>query len=353
MRRHPSIPLVFVVLTLTAVLAACGGSTSDGDAAAGQDGDTSARAAAAATLAALPAVPSAGCGSSTAGASELVRREVGITDPETGEARWYLLSTPSAHDGTTPVPLVVDFHGLSEGASIHAAHSDLTPFAEANGFVAAFPNGTGTPVRWNLNDAATDLAYVDAVLEQLETERCIDTARVYATGLSNGAGMTSLVGCVRADRFAAIAPVAGLNPPQQCEGVSTPVVGFHGTVDPILFYNGGVGNLIGLMSGTAEAEVPPAVLDGDGYPSNARSWAAQNGCDPEPAKTRITPAVEHWVFDCPAGADVEFYAIEGGGHTWPGSQFSVNIAAIAGPTTFDISANEVMWDFFERHARAG
>jgi polyhydroxybutyrate depolymerase len=342
-RRHALVTISFV---LAVVLTACGSGDPDRESSLPASGDLEAEVAAVAA----PAVPSAGCGTSNIGATVLERREVEAIDPDTGEARWFLLSTPGAHDGATPLPLVVDFHGLSEGATIHAAHSDLSPFAEAEGFVVAFPNGTGTPVRWNLQAPEDDLAYVDALLDQLESDLCVDTARVYATGLSNGGGMTSLVGCARADRFAAIAPVAGLNPPVECNGVTTPVVAFHGTLDPILFYNGGVGNLIGLMSGTAEADVPPAVLDGDGYPQHARDWAANNDCDPDPTKTRVTASVEHWVFKCPSGADVEFYAIEGGGHTWPGSQFSVNIADIAGPTTFDISANEVMWSFFSQHA---
>jgi polyhydroxybutyrate depolymerase len=353
MRRRPSILVVcFAGLSLAA--AACSGS----DGSAGGDD-------AAVAAASVPAVPSAGCGGSAVGATELERREVAVTRPESGEARWFLLSAPTANDGVTPLPLVVDFHGLSEGASIHAAHSNLSPFAEENDFVVAFPNGTGTPVRWNIlsapgdpsggetpPEAAADLAFVDAMLDQIEADLCIDRARIYATGLSNGAGMTSLVGCERANRFAAIAPVAGVRLPEGCGPTPTPMVAFHGTLDPILFYNGGVGNLVGLMSGTAEMVVPDAVLDGPGYPAAARAWAAHNGCEPEPEKTRITSQVEHWVFDCPQGGDVEFYAIEGGGHTWPGSQFSVGIEAIAGPTTFDIDANEVMWAFFSRHARS-
>ena len=54
-------------------------------------------------------------------------------------------------------------------------------------------------------------------------------------------------------------------------------------------------------------------------------------------------------YRCPRGADVDFYRIEGGGHTWPGSEFSKQIEAAVGPTTFSISADEVMWKFFSAH----
>ena len=339
-------------LALVLLAGACG---SNDDTAQGDSTDTTA-----VTATEVAAVPSAGCGTSTTGAVTEERREVALTDPETGETRWYLVTTPPVHDGNTPLPVVLDFHGFTEGAIVHAAHSALSPFAAEEGFVAVFPQGTGNPVRWNalpIDGPATfggadDLGYVDAVLDALEADLCIDTARIYATGLSTGAGMASLLGCERPGRIAAVAPVAGVRPPNECaEGAATPILAFHGTADPILIYNGGTGDLAGLIGGSGDTAAPEAVLDGDGYPKSIRAWAAHNGCAPEPTKTPIGNDVEHWVFDCPDGADVEFYAIIGGGHTWPGSEFSRSIAAIAGPTTFTISANQVMWDFFGRHTR--
>lgn len=352
-------PLVGLVLAAALLAGAC--ATSDD--ASSDDVSGGASESPSTTVAATDAaaIPSAGCGTSTTTAVTEERREVALTDPESGETRWYLLTTPPAHDGTTPLPVVLDFHGFTEGAIVHAAHSALSPYAAAEGFVAVFPQGTGNPVRWNALPVdgpadfggADDLGYVDAVLAALEADLCIDTSRIYATGLSNGAGMASLVGCERAERFAAVAPVAGVRRPTNCvEGTPTPIVAFHGTVDPILYYNGGVGDLAGLMGGSGETTAPAAVLDGDGYPAATRAWAAHNGCDPEPTKRMIGDDVEHWVFTCPGGASVEFYAIIGGGHTWPGSEFSGQIANIAGPTSYTISANEVMWEFFQRHARS-
>jgi polyhydroxybutyrate depolymerase len=52
---------------------------------------------------------------------------------------------------------------------------------------------------------------------------------------------------------------------------------------------------------------------------------------------------------CPGGATVQLYVVEGGGHTWPGSQFSQAGVAALGPTTFDIDANQVIWAFFQAH----
>lgn len=350
LRRNVT-PLAAVGLALLMVLAACSSGDSDDTAAT----DTSDSAPVAAGE--LAAVPSAGCGTSTATTVTEERREVPVTDPESGETRWYLLSTPATYDGTTPLPVVLDFHGFTEGAVVHAAHSALSAFADEQGFIAVFPQGTGNPVRWNALPTegpatfggADDVGYVDAVLDALEADLCIDTARVYATGLSNGAGMASLLGCERPSRIAAVAPVAGVRPPSECTpGVATPIVAFHGTADPILVYNGGVGDLGGLLGGSGAIEAPDADLDGAGYPRSIRAWAAHNGCAADPTKSAVGDDIEHWVFDCPSGAEVEFYVIIGGGHTWPGSDFSRGIATIAGPTSFTISANEVMWDFFTR-----
>jgi len=45
-------------------------------------------------------------------------------------------------------------------------------------------------------------------------------------------------------------------------------------------------------------------------------------------------------------AEVVLYVIENGGHTWPGMTFSLGLLGLS---TNNISANEVMWEFFRRH----
>lgn len=275
-----------------------------------------------------------------------------------GDARWYLLTTPPAHDGRTPLPLVLDFHGLAEGAQIHTQMSSFGALAQRKGFVVAFPNGTGTPVRWLAPGSPTgnpDLAFVDALLGRLGRDLCIDTARVYAAGLSNGAFMASLIGCARANRFAAVAPVAGVTFASTCApSRPMPLIAFHGTADPILRFNGGFGGIPGITPapppGSPTTTLPPADLDGAGYPAAVASWAARNGCGATPTDTNIGTDVVHRVYRCPAGRDVEFYIVRGGGHAWPGSKFSRSIVKIVGPTTFTIDATDVIWRFFTRFA---
>ena len=46
------------------------------------------------------------------------------------------------------------------------------------------------------------------------------------------------------------------------------------------------------------------------------------------------------------GSEVVLIEIENGGHTWPGMK---PIVAQLGESTMDISANDLMWEFFQKH----
>lgn len=292
--------------------------------------------------------PSAGCGTSTSGPVVEQEHHVDVG----GADRWFLYTVPSAHDGSTPLPLVVSFHGLGEGARIHTLMTEYSGIAEREGFVVAFPQGRFDPVRWDVSPTAEpneDLQFVEAILDALGDELCLDERRVYASGLSFGAFMTSLVACKLSHRFAAVAPVAGIILPAPCDQArAVPIVTFHGTDDQIVRFNGGFGP-IPLQAGAAGRAATDVDLDGPGTPAYVRGWAERNGCDPSPTDTQTSDEILHRVFDCPPGADVEFYIVLGGGHAWPGSEFSRSIGAIVGHTTFEIHASEVAWAFFQRH----
>jgi polyhydroxybutyrate depolymerase len=312
-----------------------------------------------APAATVPPRPSAGC-RQTQPAAQLSKK---YTIAVAGTDRWYLLSNPAPAATTKPRPLVVDFHGLSEGAQAHVLMSKMGNLGQQEGFVVVTPNGTQTPVQWDVTaPPATnqDVAFIKAFLAQVEAQQCIDTARVYATGLSDGAFMTSYVGCNMADTFAAIAPVAGVQHPATCKpDRKVPVLAFHGTQDPILYFNGGIGTgklntVLGPKNGLPTTSEAPTTteapqISGAGYPEHVKAWAVANGCNPTPTDTRISSEVIHRVYSCPDSA-VEFYIVLGGGHAWPGSALSQSIANIVGYTTMQIDASKLDWAFFKRFA---
>lgn len=281
------------------------------------------------TAAAEVASPaSAGCGAST-----LVPGTQTVTTSSGGVARSYIRHVPPGHDGTTPLPLVIAIHGYAEGAQIHTITTQYQPLADAEGFVTVFPQALGNPAAWNPALGGADVAYVTQVLDEIEAAACIDTSRVFVSGYSMGAFMTSSLACTLADRVAAVAPVAGLRNPAGCAPARPiPLLSFHGTVDPL---------------------VPFSTV-----PGPIAAWAARNGCDPAPVETPAggddVATIARVTYACEGGdaAPVELYRIDGGGHGWPGSEFSkslesTEIAPLFGYTTMEIDATALIWSFFE------
>jgi polyhydroxybutyrate depolymerase len=82
-------------------------------------------------------------------------------------------------------------------------------------------------------------------------------------------------------------------------------------------------------------------------------WVKANGCQLPPRVEQLKPSVEDGTHVTCAtyaggkeGAEVVLYTIHGAGHTWPGR---VSPFTFLGKTTANLSANEVMWEFFQRH----
>jgi polyhydroxybutyrate depolymerase len=270
---------------------------------------------------------------------------------------WYLRYVPAVT--ADPPALVVDLHGFVEGADIHVLMSDLAELAEREGFVLVTPQGSGRVAYWNSGlrpHGPPDLDFVTAVIDEVEAALCTDPRRVFVTGLSNGAFMSSTIGCELAARVAAIAPVAGVRFEPGCEpSRPMPVIAFHGTEDSLVRFDGGDPE-----ADNALADLDLAIDEGAAanfagivfrpVPDVMADWAAADGCDPDAVEEAIGTDVVHLRWEgCAGGADVELYRVDGGGHSWPGSEFSVALADIVGATTTTISANELMWSFFEDH----
>lgn len=308
-----------------------------------------------ATAEPVAAKPSAGCDKPAPAALTNERQALTVD----GVERWWLMEVPAAASKRKPLGLVVDFHGLLEGASVHAAMSGFAAVGASKGFFVATPNGTGNPIHWAVGtgaDGQAERAFVTAMLDDLAARYCVDTNRVYATGLSNGAMMSSVLACDMSDRFAAVAPIAGVMAIPGCKATRpVPVMAVHGTADAILHFDGTVGSIPGMPGAapttTAAAPTTTAKVDlnGPGYPANVAAWAKRNGCDEKATDSDVTANVILRTYSCPPGAAVEFYIVKGGGHSWPGSQFSKSIEKIVGPTTFDINASELAWEFFSAH----
>ncbi len=267
--------------------------------------------------------------------------------------RVYELVVPTSYDEAVPTPLVLNWHGLGSNGPDQLGFSEYPALAEKEGFLVVAPTGISAPGQlrnsWELTDAddptRDDVAFAEAVLDRVIASACVDEARVYTTGLSNGGYFSSRLVCELADRIAAAASVAALVHPDDCRpSRPVPYLAFHGVDDKIVPYDGG--GFSTLVPGVRIELFEPAI------PDEFAEFAATFGCDATPAETAVSADVTAFEYEgCPDGVEAVFYRLENAGHTWPGSSTSRAISRLAGlgVTNTDINATELSWEFFSRH----
>jgi len=254
-----------------------------------------------------------------------------------GVARSYQLYVPRGYRGTTAVPVVFDFHGYGSNALQQLAYSNFAPLADAHDFLVVAPQGQGSSPHFNFGrepGLQNDVTMTLALLDHVEATFCVDTRRVYATGMSNGGAMTSVLACLASDRFAAFGAVAVELYRAGCGGTRpASIVAFHGTADPVVPFTGGTVR----CCGGAVVGAAPAAMAG---------WAAHDHCLQAFVDTRLGSEVRRRAWSgCDGSSSVVFYVIDGGGHTWPGA---IPVPRL-GLTTSQISATDTIWAFFEAH----
>ena len=235
--------------------------------------------------------------------------------------RAYRLFVPPGYDGRRRLPLVLDMHGSGGNAAGEARTSGLEVLAATESFLVATLEAEGA--RWNVPvqaGRASDVTYVSDVIDHVAAQVCTDETRVYATGFSGGARMSSLLGCHLDSRLAAIAPVSGLRYPTPCPG-RVPVLTFHGLADPQNTYDGHVPG----RNGEWVESVPEAMA----------GWARNNNCKgdvilDDPPGPLSTMRYE----GCANGTEVRMIRIDGLGHRW---------------TREEVDTTAVMWQFFKSH----
>jgi polyhydroxybutyrate depolymerase len=269
-----------------------------------------------------------------------------------GRDRSYLVHIPPGYDAATPTPVVLAFHGAWMNAALMASFSGLNATADREGFIVVYPNGTGFGEgmlffnAWNSPGRAgrgppDDVGFTAALLDDLAGVVNVDPDRIFATGMSNGAMMSYRLAAELSDRIAAIAPVGGtLAISRVRPGRPVPVIHFHGSADTIVPVDG--------PNRRTGRFVPYQSLE-----RTMKVWIEINQCPPQPQVTHLpdladdgTTVTRKVYGPGRNGSEVVLFLIEGAGHTWPGRKPPVNFL---GRSTMDISANDLMWKFFQRH----
>ena len=267
--------------------------------------------------------------------------------------RHYLVHVPRSYDGSKPCPLVLAFHGGGSNAQQMVRFCGLNDKADQAGFIVVYPSGTSrleTALTWNggnccgyaMLNKVDDVAFVRALLDDLAKVIKIDPKRVFATGISNGGIMAYRLASELSERIAAIAPVSGPMGTEKCSPKRpVSVIHFHGTDDEFAPFKGGKGTKS--LTATNFYSVDHSI----------RAWIKANDCALEPQETKLPEKVKDGAAVIRTtytagreGAEVVLITIQGGGHTWPGQEPRVKLL---GKATKNISANDLMWEFFEKH----
>ncbi|WP_329467844.1 ricin-type beta-trefoil lectin domain protein [Streptomyces sp. NBC_01431] len=217
-----------------------------------------------------------------------------------GQTRSYILRVPAGYDSNHPYRLIFGFHWRGgTAADVDSGGTDgynwsyygLRRLADnANNstvFVAPQGNGNG----W-ANPGGQDVAFVDAMVSQLEAGLCVDTTQLFSAGFSYGAAMSYALACSRATVFRAVAVYSGANL-SGCNGGTQPIayMGLHGLRD----------NVLPISSGRELRD----------------SFVRTNGCTPqnppEPAYGSLTHIITTYS-GCRSGYPVVWAAFDGAGH---------------------------------------
>ncbi len=265
--------------------------------------------------------------------------------------RSYLVHVPANYDPNKPTPVVVAFHGGGGNATKMIRFSGLNQKADQAGFLVVYPNGTGrlgfltfhggNCCGYAMKNDVDDVQFTQEVLDDLAKVANVDPKRVFATGMSNGAIMSYRVASELSNRIAAIAPVGGPMGMETCQPQHpVSVIHFHGTDDQFAPFAGGKGR---------------AATEFYSVKHSIENWVKANKCQQEPVVTKLPDTTDDEMTSTRTtysrgkeGAEVVLISTEGGGHTWPGGP---SRAWFLGKCTRDFSANDLMWEFFQKHPK--
>jgi polyhydroxybutyrate depolymerase len=274
-----------------------------------------------------------------------------------GLERSYILHVPAGWRAGTDLPLVLAFHGTGSDPANLRTVAGLGAVADELDFLVAYPAAaTGD---WNTEclecgsnavvDEIDDLGLVSDLVDRIDADVGVDRRRVYAVGISNGALFVHYLACAAQGTITAVASVAAtLLAPEHVPACDNdrpvPIALFLGSDDTFFPPEG-------KLAGNDIVHVRLLSID-----ESVATWAARDGCDEGPAIMELpdleddgTTVRRERYSGCDGGAEVVYYAIQGGGHTWPGS--GVASGGLVGRTSREISASETAARFFLEHIR--
>lgn len=282
--------------------------------------------------------------------------------------RRYIVHVPNSYDGEKQMPVVIMFHGGGGTAKGAMHETGWAEKADREGFIAVFPEATPPdpikPSKFGTNGQAwndgsghfhagekdiPDVAFINAMLDDIIARFAVDSRRIYATGFSNGASMAFRVGVELSSRIAAIAPFAGelwIEQPKLDRPVSLYYI--TGDADPLNPLEGGIPKLdpgSDVWEDFSEKPKPPVS-------EYINTWVSILNCKDEPETAPASPGFTTLIYSGgSADTEVRFTTIKGHGHIWPGG---VNLLPerLVGKPSDKFKATDAIWEFFKEHVQS-
>jgi poly(hydroxyalkanoate) depolymerase family esterase len=278
----------------------------------------------------------------------------------------YELYVPSTYKAGTPMPLVVALHGCTQNADGFRQLTRWDTLAESKGFIVVFPQQDSSSNNmncWNffqdasMHRSAGEPAKIAGLTSFVKNNYAVDPQRVYASGLSAGGAMASVMGATYPDVFAAIGIGSG------CEYAATATCAGYKSADPV-----GAGQQAYKEMGSNARPLPFIAFEGDADttvpPVNAdqlvQQWLTTDDLADDGALNGSVPAVpgnttqgqvpggESYTVNTyvdGSNADLaQYWIVHGMKHAWSGGNPSQSYADPAGP-----DETAAMYAFFASH----
>lgn len=279
-----------------------------------------------------------------------------------GQKRYYNIHLPTSYNSSNSYPLVVVLHGGGgDGKNIEEV-TNFSQKADEEGFIVIYPYGSGIfpkkLLTWNggfccgyaLENNIDNVGFIRFLIEKIKDEYQINPNMIYITGASNGGIMSYRLGSELSDIVAAIGPVIASIGGKATEESSlwiipepdypVSVIAFNGMIDGRILYEGGqptINNTHGAFSYLSVNE-------------SIAFWVNHNNCSTN-SETNISES-GNIIIDTykngDNGTEVVLYSIVNGGHAWPGGNKG---SWIGDEPTQEISATDIIWDFFKNHPK--
>ena len=229
--------------------------------------------------------------------------------------REYTLYVPESARESAPV--VIAYTDPEFDIDRFKLQTRLEHYADVGGFLLVMPVIQGE--RWQDGtygigrDIRNDIAFTNRIVDELIEDYAVNTGRIYAAGMGAGGFMAHSYACFGKYRLAGIAVAAAAldkDVAAHCNIPPLDVIFAHGSEDRFFPRSGWV------------YKNSPYFATGE----SVNFWVKHNGCsarqvDTKPAKSEGDPtSATHVAFTrCKGGTRVDYFDINGGGHTWPGS----------------------------------